>query len=63
MIILISALVLFIVSFLMAIRSADHELSVPKEVAKLKIEKKKKMNGVILFLKEKIIHYSSDSSS
>lgn len=63
MIILISIIVIFIISFLMAIRSADHELSVPKEVSGLKIEKKKKMNGVILFLKEKIIHYSSDSSS
>ncbi len=61
MIILISALVIIIISFLMAIRSADHELSVPKEVSKLKIGKKKNMNGVILFLKEKIIHYSSDS--
>jgi hypothetical protein len=63
MIILISAIVIIIISFIMAVRSADHELSVPKEVSKIQIKKKNNMNGVILFLKEKIIHYSSDSSS
>lgn len=57
-----SILVIAIVSIILAVKSAGHELSVPREVSSLKIEKKKSTFGVILFLKKKIIHYSSESS-
>lgn len=51
-----------ILSIILAVKSAGHELSVPHEVSSLKIEKKKTPRGVILFLKKKIVHYSSKSS-
>ena len=54
---------LFIISFILAVRSVRHELTVPESVQKIKIRKRRKgLSGVILFLKEKIVHYSSDSS-
>lgn len=53
-------ILLFIISFLLALRSVDKELSVPKELKNLKI-KRDKISGVILFLKKKIVHYSSSS--
>jgi len=56
------AVIIFIISLLLAIRDINRELSVPKSVANLKIGKKKALSGVILFLKKKIIHYSSGSS-
>ncbi len=62
MIILFSIIVIFIISLILAIRAADKELSVPHEVRNIKIKKKQGVSGVILFLKEKIIHYSSKSS-
>ncbi len=49
---------LLIISFIQAVRSVEKELSVPLEVKKLKI-KRNKISGVILFLKKKIVHYSS----
>lgn len=55
-------LILFILSFVFAVRASRHELSVPSEVKKIRITRKKSMSGVILFLKEKIVHYSSNSS-
>ncbi|OGF98936.1 hypothetical protein A3D78_04810 [Candidatus Gottesmanbacteria bacterium RIFCSPHIGHO2_02_FULL_39_14] len=55
-------LIILIISLLLAISESRRELSVPKQIAKIKIKKQKKLSGVILFLKEKIIHYSSDSS-
>lgn len=57
-----SIIVLLIISLILAIKSMSRELSVPEYVKKLKITKKKRIYGVILFLKEKIIHYSSTSS-
>lgn len=58
----ISLFTIFIVSLALAIKSSRKELSVPHEIAHLKIKRKKKLSGVILFLKEKIIHYSSGES-
>jgi len=60
--IVVIAVIIFIISLLLAIRDINRELSVPKSVANLKIGKKKALSGVILFLKKKIIHYSSGSS-
>lgn len=62
MILLVAGVVLFIVSLILAIRAADTELSVPEEVKHLRLPRPQKISGVILFLKKKIIHYSSDSS-
>lgn len=61
MIILISIILIVIISVLLAVRSAEHELSIPKEVIGLKISPKS-VSGVILFLKKKIVHYTSESS-
>lgn len=61
MIILISAIVLAIISVILAVRSVEHELSVPSEVVKLKIPRKT-VSGVILFFRRKIVHYTSKSS-
>lgn len=58
----IVAVIIFIVSLLLAIRDVNRELSVPKSVSKLRIKKKKALSGVILFLRKKIIHYSAGSS-
>lgn len=62
MITLLSIIVIFVISLIMAIRSAEKELSVPHEVKNIRIRKKQGLSGVILFLKEKVIHYSSKSS-
>lgn len=62
MIILVSAIILFLLSFFLALKSVGSEFSAPEEVRKLKVARKKKVSGVILFLKKKIIHYSSSSS-
>ncbi|MBM3284022.1 hypothetical protein FJY90_07335 [Candidatus Gottesmanbacteria bacterium] len=59
MIILISAVIIFIISLLLAIKSVASEFSAPAEVKGIKISGKKKLSGVILFLKKKIIHYTS----
>ncbi len=59
----LSIIIILIVSFFLALRSVNRELSVPEEVKNIKIERKLKgFSGVILFLKEKIIHYSTSSS-
>jgi hypothetical protein len=58
-----SILIIFIISFVLALRVASHELSVPHEVKRIKINKKNGFSGVILFLKKKIIHYTTLSSS
>ena len=60
--ILIISGTILIVSLLLAIKDASAELSIPESVKKIKIKKKKKLSGVIIFLRKKIIHYSSDSS-
>lgn len=56
------AIFILILSFILAISSVKKELSVPEEIKKIRITKRKKLMGVILFLKDKIVHYSSDSS-
>lgn len=58
----ISLIIIFIFSLILAIRSAKHELSIPKEVLALKKKQTNIFGGVILFLRDKIQHYSSDSS-
>ena len=60
---IISIITIFFISLFLAINSAKSELSVPEEVKKIKIKKRRKLFGVILFLKEKIIHYSSSDES
>ncbi|MCJ7740383.1 hypothetical protein MUP32_03640 [Candidatus Microgenomates bacterium] len=64
MIIIVCLSVIFIVSLFWAIKDADRELGIPEEVKKIKIVKRDQnsFRGVILFLKKKIIHYSSDAS-
>jgi len=63
MITVVAIAIILIISLLLALRSANTELAVPEEVKGLKIKRRKKLTGVILFLKEKIIHYSSSDSS
>ena len=59
----ISIITIFLISLFLAVNAVKSELSVPEEVKKIKIKKRKKLFGVILFLKEKIIHYSSSELS
>ncbi|KKS96674.1 MAG: hypothetical protein UV73_C0009G0025 [Candidatus Gottesmanbacteria bacterium GW2011_GWA2_43_14] len=53
---------IFFISLVMALRAVRHELTVPESVKKIRIRRKKGFSGAILFLKEKIVHYSSGSS-
>lgn len=62
MIFSVSVIILFLISFILAVRSARTELIPPREVNNLKITKKNKISGVILFLKKKIVHYKISSS-
>ena len=62
MIFAIGLVAIFIVSFFLALTSVKRELGIPDEVKKIRITKKKGLSGVILFLKKKIVHYSSSSS-
>lgn len=55
-------IIILIISTILALKDVKSELSVPSAVANLKIKKKKGLSGVIIFLKKKVIHYSSDSS-
>lgn len=61
MIFWVSLLLILIISVIFAIHAAGEELSVPAEVKKLKIPRKTSVSGVILFLKKKIVHYTSSS--
>ncbi len=63
MIILISGIVIFLISLLLAVRSVRKELSVPEEVKKIKIPRTPKWFGTIILLKDKIVHYSSSTST
>lgn len=63
MILAISVVVILIISVILAVSSCEKELSVPHEVASLKIKRKSTVSGVILFLKKNIVHYSSSKSS
>lgn len=58
-----SILIILTISIILAVRSVEHELSIPKEVSDLKITKNAPLSGVILFLKKKIVHYTSSESS
>lgn len=58
----VSILSIAFISVILAFRSVEHELSVPKEITGIKITKFKPVSGVILFFKKRIVHYSSDSS-
>jgi len=58
-----SIIILFLISFFLAVRAVADETDVPQEVKNIKISKRTKLSGVILFLKEKIVHYSSESGS
>jgi hypothetical protein len=62
MIIIVPIIIILIISFIWALNSVNKEMSVPDEVKNIKIPKARKISGVILFLKEKIVHYSSHSS-
>jgi hypothetical protein len=57
-----SVIVIALISFLWAVMESRKELNVPPELKGVKIRKKKNISGVILFLKKKIIHYSSESA-
>lgn len=62
MMLIMGFVIILLISFIWALQSVNNELSVPEEVRSLKIKRKKKISGVILFLKKKIIHYVSSSS-
>lgn len=51
---------LFIVSLILAVRSMN-DLDIPDEIRRLLVTRK--IKGTILFMKDKITHYSSTSSS
>ena len=53
-------IILFIISFVFALRSMK-DLAFSKELEE--VLKKNSMKGVIVFFKDKIVHYSSKSSS
>ncbi len=57
-----SILIILTISIILVVRSVEHELSVPKEVADLKTRNNAPLSGVILFLKKKIVHYTSSKS-
>lgn len=60
MIFLLSVVTIFFTSLFLAVYGLKKEWSVPEEVKKIKINKKRRgLSGVILFLKEKIVHYTS----
>lgn len=64
MIDILSIVTIFLVSLFLAIKASKKELAIPDEVKNIKISRNEgKLSGVIIFLKEKIIHYSSRSSS
>ncbi|MBI2612136.1 hypothetical protein HYW54_05355 [Candidatus Gottesmanbacteria bacterium] len=54
MFILIVSVIILVISFILALRSLK-ELSIPHEVQR--IIHRRRTSGVIIFLKEKIIHY------
>lgn len=60
--ILFIILIFIFVSIILAVRDAKEELSIPNSIKNIKIKRKKGISGAIVFLKEKISHYSSDSS-
>jgi hypothetical protein len=63
MIVAISIVIILLISVILAVIESGRELSVPKELEGMKISKKNNISGVIIFLKNKVIHYSSHPSS
>lgn len=63
MITILSIIFIFIISVILAIIESKKELAIPEEVENLKIKRRNSLSGVILFLKDKIVHYSTHSSS
>ena len=61
MVIILSAVIIFLFSVILAIVSSEKELGVPDEVKKMSVGKKRGLSGVILFMKNKIVHYVSSS--
>lgn len=59
----ICLITIFLISLILAVRSFNEEMSVPESVKKIKIRKKKGLSGVIIFLKEKVVHYKSDEKT
>ncbi|MDH7476271.1 MAG: hypothetical protein QHH09_02245 [Microgenomates group bacterium] len=53
--------IIFIISFLVTLKSMN-DFQLPKEISSI-INKNKTIKGTILFFKNKIMHYSSMSSS
>ncbi len=62
--VIVIILVIFMVSFILAYRQLS-ELTIPKEIKDVvaAFKKKSQVWGIIVFLKDKINHYSSWSSS
>ena len=58
--VIITFITLFIVSFIAALRSMK-DFSVPREVNT--VLNSKQLRGTIVFFKDKVMHYSSESSS
>lgn len=63
MILMVVVVGLLVISFILAVRSIDKELNLPKEVKNIKIQRKKGLSGSIVFFKSKSVHYTSKSSS
>lgn len=61
--IIIAALIILTVSVILAIRAAHKELSVPEEVKRIKVPRGGRLYGVVVFLKNKVLHYSSAPKS
>lgn len=62
MILIVSSTIIFLVSFILAIRSVKKELSIPDEVQGMHARQRiaHPQSGAIMFLREKIVHYSSE---
>lgn len=63
MILIIGSAVIFLVSVVLAIRSVKKELSIPDEVQGIDARQHiaHPQSGAILFFREKIVHYSSET--
>lgn len=61
--IIIAAVVILIISFVWALLTSGRETSVPEELKRIRVSaKKKKMSGVIIFLRDRVIHYHDKGS-
>lgn len=62
MIFWIGLVIIFWISLILAIFSSRKEMTAPDEVKNIKIRRRNRLGGVILFFKRKTVHYSADSS-